>query len=268
MGNPYRLCSESIKTTYLCTPGPCGINADCYISNNQEQCYCKHGFIGDPYTGCRLQPPNACVPNPCGPGAECIITLDGHSMCQCPEGLGGDPTSSEGCHGFECTEDSSCSDHTSCINHRCIDPCPGSCGVNAVCKCEQHHPVCSCSHGLTGNPLIRCYPVPVPLPPNDPCMPSPCGLNTLCQVIGSRAVCSCLPDFHGDPQFGCQPECTINSDCPVNNVCFDRHCKNPCDLVAICGVNAICSVEYHTATCRCPDGYIGDAFFQCIPRRK
>lgn len=268
VGNPYKICTDTVKTPSLCQPGPCGINADCYISDNLEQCYCKPGFIGDPYNGCRLQPTNPCLPNPCGPGAECVLTPDGQSMCRCPHGMGGDPTDQFGCHGFECTVDDDCSYTSACINHRCVDPCPGSCGVNAVCKCEKHHPVCSCNHGLTGNPLIRCYAIPTPMPENDPCMPNPCGLNTLCQVIGNRAVCSCLPDFQGDPQFGCQPECTINSDCADDQICFERHCKNPCDLGALCGIGALCSVEYHTATCRCPDGYIGDAFYQCVPKRK
>lgn len=121
---------------------------------------------------------------------------------------------------------------------------------------------------MTGNPVIRCYPIPEPLPPNDPCMPSPCGLNTVCQVARGRPVCSCLPDFHGDPQLGCLPECVLNSDCPDNEACIDRHCKNPCGFSSICGLNALCQVQHHTATCVCPEGFIGDAFFQCLERRK
>ncbi|KAH1017853.1 hypothetical protein HUJ05_008447 [Dendroctonus ponderosae] len=260
-GNPFRGCAIEKP---LCSPGPCGANADCYNSNNEEQCFCRSGFIGDPYTGCRIQPPSPCVPNPCGPGAQCVITPDGNSLCRCPEGMGGDPTGPLGCFGYECVVDENCGDHQACISYRCRDPCPGSCGVNADCRVEKHHPVCSCQSGLTGNPVIRCFKIPEILPPHDPCMPNPCGLNTVCQSISNRAVCSCLPDFHGDPQIGCQPECLINSDCPINKACLERHCKDPCSQGQLCGVNAFCQVRDHTAACLCLEGFIGDPFLQCI----
>ncbi len=67
--------AEPVKT--LCQPGPCGANADCYITGNTEQCFCKIGYQGDPYTACQLIPPNACHPNPCGPLATCLIAPDG-----------------------------------------------------------------------------------------------------------------------------------------------------------------------------------------------
>lgn len=261
-GNPFRSCGVVEKP--LCSPGPCGVNADCYNTNNEEQCYCRSGFIGDPYTGCRIQPPSPCVPNPCGPGAQCIVTPDGNSLCRCPEGMGGDPTGPLGCFGYECVVDENCGDQQACISYRCRDPCPGSCGINAECRVEKHHPVCSCKAGLTGNPITRCFPIPEILPPHDPCMPNPCGLNTICKIIHDRAVCSCLPDFHGDPQIGCQPECLINSDCSINKACLNRHCVDPCTLGHLCGVNAVCQVRDHTAACVCLEGFMGDPFLQCI----
>ena len=57
----------------LCQPGPCGEYADCYVSNNQEKCYCQYGYYGDPYTGCHLPPSSPCAPNPCGPNAQCFV---------------------------------------------------------------------------------------------------------------------------------------------------------------------------------------------------
>lgn len=268
IGNPYRSCSEPVIAASLCQPGPCGVNAECYVVNNQEQCFCKPHYIGDAYSGCRAHPENACIPNPCGPNTLCVITPQGHSMCQCPDGVKGDPTSPEGCHGYECLVDDDCNDHQSCMGYRCRDPCPGSCGINANCRCEKHHPVCTCNPGLTGNPLVKCYTIPPLLPGRNPCMPSPCGPNTVCQVMKDRAVCSCMPDFQGDPQFGCHPECVLNSDCPGNKVCWDNQCKNPCKMGIICGVNAKCSVENHVATCTCPPEFFGDPFFQCVPMRK
>lgn len=148
-------------TKALCNPGPCGLNADCYtVAASREQCYCRFGFTGDAYTGCQPLPSNVCDPNPCGPNAICSITNEGHHMCHCPEGLSGDPTSISGCGGPECRTDDDCSLTLACTGLRCRDPCPGSCGIGATCRVEKHHPVCTCIHGLTGNPLIRCSPLP------------------------------------------------------------------------------------------------------------
>lgn len=62
-----------------------------------------------------------------------------------------------GCTGLECTIDTDCSFNKACVAYRCRDPCPGSCGIGASCRVEKHHPVCTCNHELTGNPLIRCF---------------------------------------------------------------------------------------------------------------
>lgn len=213
-----------------------------------------------------MPPRDACSPNPCGPRAQCVVR-NGSPTCVCPSGLKGDPTSLTGCHDFECLTDDSCSDREACIGYRCRDPCPGSCGINTNCKVEKHHPVCFCNHGLTGNPLIRCFDI-IPMPKEDPCMPSPCGQNTICQILKGRAVCSCVSDFHGDPQSGCRPECVINSDCPKNKACMNKKCINPCSLGVICGLQAKCAVREHIAGCQCPQDFIGDPFVQCIPMRK
>jgi len=153
------LCYVAGPVKSLCEPGPCGSNADCYITENQETCYCKSGYIGDPYSGCILEPTNPCLPNPCGPNALCSVSPQGHPMCLCPEGMSGDPTSPSGCGGPECRTDDDCSYKLACIAYKCRDPCPGSCGIGASCRVEKHHPVCTCNHGLTGNPLVRCSPL-------------------------------------------------------------------------------------------------------------
>lgn len=80
----------------MCTPGPCGPNADCYVSDNQEQCYCKPGFTGNPYSGCQKEPHSPCYPNPCGPNAICQVSSQGQAICLCPDGLQGDPFGSKG----------------------------------------------------------------------------------------------------------------------------------------------------------------------------
>lgn len=39
-------------------------------------------------------------------------------------------------------------------------------------------------------------------------------------------------------------------------------CKNPCP--ASCAPNAECHVVSHSPICKCPIGYIGDPFSQCV----
>uniref|UniRef100_A0A182XBR0 EGF-like domain-containing protein n=1 Tax=Anopheles quadriannulatus TaxID=34691 RepID=A0A182XBR0_ANOQN len=262
IGNPYRSCLEPVVTPELCQPGPCGANADCYVAEGREQCYCKPNFIGDPYGGCVEQPRSVCEPNPCGPGAECVLLVDGAPGCRCPPGLSGDPTTT-GCHAFECLSDDQCAADKACIGLRCADPCPGSCGAGAHCRVEKHHPVCFCDAGLTGNPAVQCYSLDER--PRDACNPSPCGANARCSVRNKRPVCKCLTNYHGDPRKGCKPECDINSDCTPDKSCVNHKCLSPCALGTVCGVNAECSVNYHTPMCKCPSGYTGDAFVQCVP---
>lgn len=265
IGNPYKNCVEPIKADVLCQPGPCGRNSDCYVTENREKCFCKPGHIGDPYSSCQLQPTNPCYPNPCGPNAVCKVDQNGLPLCACLEGTTGNPVGPEGCQSYECRVDDECSLDRACIGYRCRDPCPGSCGTNALCRVEKHHPVCSCIHDFTGNPVIRCYPIPTE---RHPCLPSPCGLNTVCQVASGRPVCSCLHDFSGRPETGCIPECTINSDCPSDKACINRHCENPCFDGSVCGLQALCQVQDHTASCLCPDGFFGDPLFMCMESRK
>lgn len=253
----------------LCQPGPCGKNADCYLSDNQEHCYCKYGFYGDPYQGCHESPKSPCQPNPCGPNTNCKITKDFTASCECLPGTAGDPASTSGCDRPECISDDECSTKDACIAHKCQDPCLGACGINADCLVEQHHPLCSCRSGLDGNPLYRCSePYRPSIERENPCIPDPCGLNTKCQVIGDRAVCSCLSEFSGDPHIGCKQECTINTDCPNDKTCLNYKCINPCLLGNICGLNAFCKVLYHTPSCECNANFFGNPFIRCTPIRE
>ena len=59
----------------------------------------------------------------------------------------------------ECLVDSDCSSAMACSNQKCIDPCRGSCGINAECKVHNHKPICYCLSGLTGDPFTQCLPV-------------------------------------------------------------------------------------------------------------
>lgn len=58
----------------------------------------------------------------------------------------------------ECMTSSECALDKACINTKCQDPCPGTCGINARCQVVNHNPICSCSVGFTGDPFVRCLP--------------------------------------------------------------------------------------------------------------
>lgn len=93
----------------------------------------------------------------------------------------------------------------------------------------------------------------------NPCHPSPCGANAEC----NNGVCTCIENYHGDPYFGCRPECLMSSDCQQDKACVGNKCSDPC--VNTCGRNAICNVYNHIPMCTCPQGFSGNAFFECTP---
>lgn len=55
---------------------------------------------------------------------------------------------------------SECPLDKACVNEKCVDPCPGTCGLAAKCNVVNHNPICSCPVGQTGDPFVRCYPIP------------------------------------------------------------------------------------------------------------
>lgn len=56
----------------------------------------------------------------------------------------------------ECKISSECPQDKACINLKCSDPCPGTCGLSARCQVVNHNPICSCLPGFTGDPFLRC----------------------------------------------------------------------------------------------------------------
>lgn len=218
---------------------------------------------------------NPCVPSPCGPNSQCRNS-GGVPSCSClPEFIGSPPSCKP-----ECTINSECLSSLACIRQKCIDPCPGSCGISAHCSVINHTPTCTCLEGYTGDPFVQCVPKPptaqrknlanistivlykivpfsaAPLPTN-PCDPSPCGPNSVC----SDGICTCLPEHQGDPYEGCRPECVISTDCARDKACIRKKCVNPCP--GTCGQNAVCNVINHIPMCSCQEGFTGNAFIAC-----
>lgn len=213
--------------------------------------------------------------------------MNGHAVCSCITNYIGAPPS---CRP-ECSVSSECAQDKACINLRCVDPCPGTCGNEAHCKVTNHNPICTCPPGYSGDPFIRCLikerktivysntlkgifihiinyleeEPRLPTRPTNPCVPSPCGPNSQCRAVGETPVCSCLPNFVGRAP-NCRPECTLNSECPANLACINERCKDPCP--GSCGFNAFCNVVNHSPVCSCETGYTGDPFAGCSPTRK
>lgn len=115
-------------------------------------------MTGDPFFGCSQEPiqiemdSSPCSPSPCGVNAECKERQNAGS-CTCIEGYIGNPY--EGCRP-ECVVNTDCSSNRACLNNKCVDPCPGSCGSNAICQVVSHAPICTCIPGYTGDPFKYC----------------------------------------------------------------------------------------------------------------
>lgn len=94
---------------------------------------------------------NPCSPSPCGPYSQCRA-INKHAVCICAANFIGAPPN---CRP-ECVVSTDCAQDKSCMNQRCKDPCPGTCGQNARCQVVNHSPICSCSLGFEGDPFVRC----------------------------------------------------------------------------------------------------------------
>lgn len=283
-------------------PGTCGINAQCKVVLHSPICSCPPELTGDPFRQCIQEESknlsssfngiifnllfverpiptpieNPCIPSPCGLFSECRV-IENRPVCSCKENYYGQPPY---CRP-ECTVNSECPQTKACMNQKCKDPCPGSCGYNAECRTINHAPVCYCLPGYSGDPFSGCqeckeyiivaikrkklnsklFLVKPPQEPAHPCNPSPCGTNAICRELNGAGSCTCLPTFYGDPYSGCRPECVVNSDCPKIKSCRNNKCVDPCP--GICGINAECSVINHSPTCVCLPGFTGNPSKSC-----
>lgn len=102
-----------------------------------------------------LPSPDACASSPCGLYAECR-NVGGAPSCACKSSYIGSPPN---CRP-ECTINSECPSNQACINEICRDPCPGACGLNAICTVFKHVAQCGCLGQYTGDPFTQCQPIP------------------------------------------------------------------------------------------------------------
>lgn len=161
-----------------CSQRPCGQNTRCQVVNHSPICTCLGGYTGNPFTLCQLIPrknllirialfmltnsilapkldepvvTNPCIPSPCGPNSQCREIGDSPS-CSCLSGFLGSPPQ---CRP-ECVINQECASNLACIQQKCRDPCPGSCGSGALCTVINHNAICTCPGGYTGDPFTYC----------------------------------------------------------------------------------------------------------------
>ena len=160
------LACSKLKCVDPCA-GACGLNADCSVRNHLAVCRCPSGYEGDPFRQCNKKPEvvtnteviDPCYPSPCGANADCQ-DVNKRASCKCMKGYFGDPYTQ--CRP-ECLTNSDCSANRACANLKCIDPCPGTCGVKARCQVVNHIPTCTCQQGYRGDPFTQCILIP-PVP--------------------------------------------------------------------------------------------------------
>ena len=142
-----------------CANGVCGQNAECHVVSHTPICECLNGYVGDPFVQCTVKETpveyeqyNPCIPNPCSSNAICK-EQNGAGSCQCLPEYYGNPY--EGCRP-ECTLNTDCPSNKACVRNKCVDPCPGVCGVQADCQVVNHLPTCVCRPGFTGDSYRYC----------------------------------------------------------------------------------------------------------------
>ena len=105
----------------------------------------------------RVEVIDPCNPSPCGSNAVCSKERSAAS-CQCIPEYFGDPYIA--CRP-ECVVHSDCPFNKACKRNKCIDPCPGTCGINAECQVRNHIPICTCITNYIGDPFTACKQKPI-----------------------------------------------------------------------------------------------------------
>ncbi|XP_022245556.1 fibrillin-1-like, partial [Limulus polyphemus] len=211
----------------------CGLQANCFTERHEKICTCPPGFTGNARIECQKI-------GICNSDEECLVgTICQSGQCVVlPKRCSSDNDCAQGqiCEDtscvYGCRSHSDCEFFMACMDHQCQDPCSKKdvCHTLAVCHAINHHAVCHCPEGYTGNAKIHCNPVI-----EDCSVDIDCELGKLC--ISNKCIVGCRIDSH----------------CPYDKSCVEGYCKNPCQLKDACGVNTLCHVINHKVEC-IPDG--------------
>ena len=199
-------CIEGSCVNLCLLPNACGISAQCKSIRHKKKCSCPQKYVGNPNIEC-IPDKNECLSSPCGSNAICTERNRAGSCRRIPEYFG-DPYVA--CRP-ECTINPECPSNKACRNLKCVDPCPGLCGINAECRVINHLGTCTCFPGYCGDLFTLCLKPPPTIElivADDPCDPNPCGDNSLPpRQVGDRCQYSCMPEMIGSPP-NCRSECS------------------------------------------------------------
>lgn len=188
-----------------------------------------------------------CLRKPCGRNAYCVAQGYESFKCICETGYSGNPEL--GCFR-ECEHNNDCPDFLACVNYKCTDPCQGTCGINALCETRNHLPRCTCPPGYSGNPLQNCF----RYVGEYPMLPKTSAFSE-----------ANVEYFIAEPERA-RVECTRDSECALTHACVNNDCIEACIAYKVCAPNAICTSIQHRAVCSCPQGYDGNAQYECRER--
>ena len=151
-----------------------------------------------------------CVPNPRGQYSYPPRNIGERCDCSCLPGMRGSPPNCQP----ECNFNQDCPTDKACNNQKCVDPCPGLCGINAYCRVRNHIPICVAKKGTQGihffnvklQQVFEKYifmffilATPRTVEFIEPCNPSPSGINAECSERNQAASCRCIGDNIENP---------------------------------------------------------------------
>ncbi|KFM70914.1 Fibrillin-1, partial [Stegodyphus mimosarum] len=285
-GDFQRVSDFCILTSINCTTtNPCPDNQRCvYTGREAGICICPRGF--------KLLVSGVCIDidecqengyHLCGDQAECHNT-PGSYECRCPSGFRGEPYGGK-CEREEppgCKSDRDCLYNEACDTYTrsCYDVCRRDpCGINAVCRGENHNPTCTCPPRYRGNPKVNCFYV------------QECGVDFTCPgnlICLNSKECGCPNNFDrvGDYCRKTSRNCTTTNPCPTNEECLytgvqegfcicprgfelmsNGFCRDIDEcLERPCARNAICTNTQGGYRCECEPDTIGDPYIRGCER--
>ena len=198
--------------------GGCSANATCQNFEGGRFCICKAGYVGSGEVCTDVDECATPATNKCDANADCKNTPASFE-CSCKAGYSGD--------GKNCAD---------------IDECATGvlkCHSQGVCLNSQGSAKCECKPGYTGDGKIACDDV-------DQCATGAlkCGTGAVCLNQAGPDTCKCDAGkgyTTGDPYIACYK---ASDPCVQNN--------------GGCAADAICTVAFATAQCKCKPGFLGD----------
>lgn len=146
-----------------CENVKCGTNAECVATRHVGQCKCKAGYIGNAGVdkGCRLREIACAGKTDCPGDHYCHKGIcksknikNYHIVNKSMNFI------SNSTHFFVdlCLLDEECESNEKCNSGQCINPCKAEkvCGLNAMCRTDNHITQCSCPYSFTGNQDVEC----------------------------------------------------------------------------------------------------------------